>query len=532
MANKLSSLVTRMNLVTSCPQEKKESLMRWYGGLFVLGALTALAMPPVSFFPVLFVTLSGLLWVLDGFKRARKRQAFIAGWSFAWGYFIAGLYWIVYALGVDLSKFFWLVPFTLLGLPAVLAIFPAVAILLTHLSRTQGLAKCLVFSILWVTFEWLRGHIFTGLPWNLAGYSWMPCPSVLQSVSVIGVYGLSLLTVLIGTMPYAWFLSPQPRVARPLIAGILGAFVIMTAAGYWRLSNAPPLSNEGEIVRIVQPNIKQEAKWDPSLARQNFSRLIKLSALPSKRQVQYLIWPESATPFFLDESPEALKSIERLLPKGSVLFTGAPRRQVDSNGKTVAIWNSLLIVNDGGQVLEAYDKSHLVPFGEYVPWRAYLPSWVRKITYGSLDYSAGPSPKTLVLPNIKPFSPLICYEVIFPGEVVSKHDQRPQWILNATNDGWYGYTSGPFQHAAIARMRAIEEGVPLVRAANTGISLVVDAYGRQVARLGLEQTGVLDAVLPQALAGETLYARYGDKTLVLMILILGILSFVCVRLRL
>jgi apolipoprotein N-acyltransferase len=513
-------------------KKNNDSLISWYGGLFILGALTALAMPPISFFPIVFMTFSAFLWILDCLKLAKKYQVFIAGWSFACGYFVAGLYWIVYALGVDLTKFFWLVPFTLVGLPAILALFPAFAILLTHLSRTQGLAKCLFFSMLWVTFEWMRGHLLTGFPWNLIGYSWMACLSVVQSVSVIGVYGLSLITVLISTLPYAWFLNSRKKAVRPLIAGILGVFLIMTVLGYWRLSDAHPFSSEGEVVRIVQPNIKQENKWNPSLTRNNFFRLIELSALPSKKSIQYLIWPESAVPFFLDENPDALKIIAENMSKETTLFTGAPRRQADSDGKMVKIWNSLLIVNPEGQVIETYDKAHLVPFGEYVPWRTYLPSWVSKVTYGSLDYSSGAGLKTLALPQVKPFSPLICYEVIFPGKVVAKSEQRPMWILNLTNDGWYGYTSGPFQHAAIAQVRAIEEGIPLVRAANTGISLVVDPYGRQVASLGLEQTGVLDAVLPPALEEQTLYSRYGDKILVVMLLICGALSFICMRLRL
>ncbi|MBL0942215.1 MAG: apolipoprotein N-acyltransferase [Alphaproteobacteria bacterium] len=507
------------------------SLIKGYGGLFILGALTALAMPPVSFFPILFMSFSGLLRALDTLMLASKRQVFIAGWSFAFGYFVLGLYWIVYALGVDLEKFLWLVPFALFGLPAILALFPAFAILLTRLSRTQNLAKCLVFSLLWVIFEWIRGHIFTGLPWNLIGYSWMVCLPVVQSVSVMGIYGLSLLTVFISTLPYAWFSGSRQKGVRPLIIIMLGFFLLITALGYQRLSGAPLSSREGEVIRIVQPNIKQENKWDPAQIRNNFFRLIELSALQSEKPIQYLIWPESATTFFLNENRDSLKIIAENLGKETTLFTGAPRRQVDSDDKTVKIWNSLLVVNHEGQVIGIYDKAHLVPFGEYVPWRAYFPSWVSKVTYGSLDYSAGAGLRTLVLPQIKPFSPLICYEVIFPGKVVAKEGQRPHWILNLTNDGWYGYTSGPFQHAAIAQVRAIEEGLPLVRAANTGISLVIDPYGRQVASLGLQQTGVLDAVLPSAIDEQTLYSRYGDKILVLMLMVGGALSLLCVRLR-
>lgn len=508
------------------------SLIKWCAGLFVLGASMALAMPPVSFFPILSIAFSGLWWILDNLKFVTKRQVFIAGWSFACGYFVLGLYWLVYALGIDIEKFLWLVPFTLFGLPAVLALFSALAILLTYFSRTQGLAKCMIFSILWVIFEWIRGHICTGFPWNIMGYAWMPYLSVVQSVSVIGIYGLSFLTVLMSTLPYAWFLDSRKKAVRPLIVVMCGAFLIMMDLGNQRLSHAPPFSQEGKVVRIVQPNIKQENKWDPALTRDNFFRLIELSALPSKKPIEYLIWPESATPFFLDEDLGALKIIAGNLTKETILFTGAPRRQADSGGKTVKIWNSLVVVNHEGQVIGTYDKAHLVPFGEYVPWRIYLPSWVSKITYGSLDYSAGAGIRTLVLPGIKPFSPLICYEVIFPGKVVAKEGKRPQWILNLTNDGWYGYTSGPFQHAAISQMRAIEEGLPLVRAANTGISLVVDPYGRQVASLGLQKSGILDVILPEALEKETLYAQYGDKILILMLLIGAVLSLAFVRLQL
>jgi len=525
-------LMLSNNFLKALLWKKSENLVYGYLRVFLLGLVTALAMPPASVFFVLFFTISGLLFTLDQFQFASKKQIFLLGWYFGWGYFIAGLYWVSFALKIDLARFFWLIPFAVVGLPALMALYTAFTVLFTHLTKTRGLARCMAFSILWAAFEWLRGNLFTGFPWNLLGYSWMNCPSILQSVSVTGIYGLSLITLIISTMPYAYFSSRPSRLTRPFVALITGIFLLITIAGYWRLSGAPFQGNQGEVVRIVQPNIKQDNKWNPLLTRDNFFALINLSKAPSKRAIKYLIWPESATSFFLNESPQALGMIAQHLSPQSMLFTGAPRRQSGVQGETTKIWNSLLVINHKGQVLKSYDKAHLVPFGEYVPFRDYLPSWIGKVTYGALDYSVGEGVRTFTLPNFKSFSPLICYEVIFPGKVISRQDQRPKWLLNITNDGWYGYTSGPFQHAAISQVRAIEEGVPLVRAANTGISMVIDPYGRNIASLGLNEKGVIDASLPEALPHPTLYAQYGNKILFLMFLVLAVFGYGCARLRL
>jgi apolipoprotein N-acyltransferase len=262
----------------------------------------------------------------------------------------------------------------------------------------------------------------------------------------------------------------------------------------------------------VQPNIAQNHKWRPELREAHLQKHLSLTSGAAATDAafgtsaSYVIWPETAAPFFLGLDAVARSRIAAVTPPGGMVITGAPRA-TPSDKRPRRIWNSIAALDHQGVILETYDKFHLVPFGEYVPMRSVLP--LEKITQGGLDFSAGPGPRTLHLPGLPPFSPLICYEVIFPGNVTDAEDP-PQWILNVTNDGWFGLSSGPYQHFASARLRAVEEGLPLVRAANTGISAVVDPYGRVVASLGLGRTGVIDSPLPQALSGGTIYSRFGD----------------------
>jgi apolipoprotein N-acyltransferase len=470
-----------------------------------LGGAATLALPPAGVVPLLAVAFAGLLWLLDGTRTGRG--AFALGWAFGFGHFVLGLYWISAALFTDIGSFWWLLPFAFTGLPAALAFFPAAAVWALHRLRLRGIARAVMLGALWAAAEWLRGHVFTGFPWGLAAYAWIEVGPVLQAASVVGAYGLSLLTVALAALPA---LLPDPAVGRRrawaavLCGGALLAAV--AAAGAWRLAGATEATVEGVRLRLVQPNIDQRLKWAPAERERNFAAHLDLTAAQAAGAAPtHVFWAETAVPFLIEQDAGRRLSVAAVTPPGGLVVTGAPRLTEGPGGER-RVWNGLVALDGAGAVRGTYDKFHLVPFGEYMPLRRWIP--VAPVAAGSIDFSAGPGPRTLDLPGLPPVSPLICYEVIFPG-AVTEPDRRPGWLLNLTNDGWYGRTAGPHQHFAIARMRAVEEGLPLVRVANTGISGVVDAHGRVTASLGLGERGALDADLPVALPA-TPYARFGD----------------------
>ncbi|EWY42385.1 apolipoprotein N-acyltransferase [Skermanella stibiiresistens SB22] len=499
----------------------------------LLGGLATFALPPAYAVPVLLLAFPGLLWLLDG--AATKRSAFLIGWWFGFGHFLLGLYWISFALLTDIARFWWMMPFAAAGLPALLAIFIGAATLCLHvLARRlalRGLARVLALAMLWTVAEYLRGHVLTGFPWNLIGYSWVGFPPVLQSVAVIGTYGLGLVTVAVAGLPaLLGDRSESRRRAMGSIAAGLLLVALIGAAGWVRLSQSDGPTVPGVTLRIVQPNIAQTLKWNPAERARNFERLLELTAEPpapgahsstqlASTQVTptHVIWPETAVPFFLERDAAARQAIGSVTPSGGAVITGAPRVRTETDG-TNRFWNSLHAVDGSGALLASYDKFHLVPFGEYMPLRGILP--VASIAAGATDFSAGPGPATLEIPGLPPFSPLICYEVIFPARVKDA-SRRPDWLLNVTNDAWYGISAGPHQHFAIAQARAAEEGLPLVRAANTGISGVIDGYGRPTAYLELGSRGVVDAALPKAL-DNTPYGRMGDLILVVLLMSFGV----------
>jgi apolipoprotein N-acyltransferase len=499
---------------------------RRYSAAFLLGASLAGALPPFDLAPLIFFVFPCLLWLDEG--SATPWASARLGYVFGLGFFIAGLYWMAAALFVDIAAFWWALPFALLGVPAVLALFPAAAMLATSLGvsrwRVSPSARVCLFAVAWSATEWARGHVLTGLPWNLAGYAWSGgfpgALTMLQTVSWAGIYGLSFVTVLAASLPALLgtpSLVPLPvlRRAAPAIAASL-LILVPAAAGAVRLYLAPP-SATGIWLRLVQPSIPVLAKWDAAAVQSSFDRLLKLSGASAAHNLRAVIWPEAAAPFLIERDEARRTALAAVAPKDGYLITGALRANPPP-GAVTQVWNSIEAVDASGVIRARYDKAHLVPFGEYIPFSDVLP--MRKITPGAIDLSAGPGPQTLDLPGLPRFSPIVCYEAIFPAAVVDEAD-RPAWILNVTNDGWYGHSSGPYQHFAIARTRAVEEGLPLVRAANNGISGIVDSTGRIVAGVNLDSIGYLDAELPAA-APPTLYSRFGDWLFVAL-LILGLL---------
>ncbi|MBX9805696.1 MAG: apolipoprotein N-acyltransferase [Alphaproteobacteria bacterium] len=457
---------------------------------WVLGGLAALAMPPIQVWILLPVAFSGFLILLENTKTAKT--AFWLGWVFGFGYFLGGLYWLgngPRTVGMMLA-----VPFAAVGLPLCLAFFPAFVSLLTFRVSKGPLTRVFAFAAIWSIFEYLRGHILTGLPWNLLGYTWGT--SVLQITSIIGIYGLSTLTTLAACV----FASRH----KGWISGMVLSFGALWLWGDYRLTQALPFSQQehGTLnLRIVQASIPQNTKWLAENFQQNLDRYIALSHLPAEKPLEAVIWPEASVTTMVENYPPLLKILGEAGPQGGLLLFGAPR-EIDGHLRT-----SMMALDNEGKRVGVYDKSHLVPFGEYMPLRSILT--IKKLTYGDQDYTPGPGVQTISLPGLPSVSPLICYEAIFPHEVIDGKN-RPYWMLNMTNDAWYGHTSGPYQHLQIVRVRAIEEGIPLVRAANNGISAVVDAWGRILYRLELDEIGFIDFSLPKRLESVTLYQRYGD----------------------
>jgi apolipoprotein N-acyltransferase len=512
------------------------SVATWVAGLkgwrrasfaVLLGALSVLAFAPVHAWPVLFLTFGALVWLLDGCHRnhatlsPRLVAAALTGFWFGFGFFLAGLYWIVEAFLVEPWRHAWFLPFVMTFMPGGMALFFAAACALAMIMWLPGPGRVFALAIAFGLAEYARGHVLTGLPWNLVGYGLTSDGPSMQLASLFGVYGLSLLAVLLFASPAAIW---TPDGAKP--GGRKGAMalaVFMLAAlgiGYvWgerRLAAAPYDSN-GVKLRLVQANIDQADKWRPENSAEIFTDyldLTKSSGLDRNGldEIDLVIWPETSVPFLLADAPEALTAIGQVLPDGTALLVGSGRlvkeRDAQGNLEAQRFYNSLLVVDDSGRVIGAYDKIHLVPFGEYLPFQDFLESLgLMQLTGVRGGFSAGEGPRLLDIPGAPQTSPLICYEIIFPHAVTDAR-VRPGWMINLTNDAWFGSSAGPYQHFHQARVRAVEQALPVARSANTGISAVIDPYGRVLGEIGLGEKGVLDAELPKA-GQPTLFARFG-----------------------
>jgi apolipoprotein N-acyltransferase len=486
----------------------------------VAGALSALAMAPFNAWPVLFLTFPVAVWLIDGAGAGRLRgvpAAAMAGWWFGLGYFVPGLYWIGYAFLVDASTFAWLLPFAILGLPAYLALFTALGFALARLIWTRDASRVIALAASLTLGEWLRGHVLTGFPWNAFGYALTEPLALAQTASLIGLWGLTFLAVAIFASP-AVLIDGSSRGRKPWIAPAV-ALLLLIAMGIFgavRLNLHPTSMIANVKLRIMQPNLQQDVRFNYSAKAEVMQKYLTLSDRASGpqstgvRDASILIWPESAFPFFLTREADAMAQIADLLPKGTVLITGSVRApDVPPGVRITRAYNSIYVIDHDGSVLSVYDKLHLVPFGEFLPFQ----DWMEKIGLVQLTkvqggFIPGTRRHTMEIPNAPRALPLICYEAIFPGDVAER-DDRPGWIVNLTNDGWFGISTGPYQHLQQARLRAVEQGLPVVRAANTGISAVIDPLGRIVARLDLGLEGVLDSTLPSAIP-PTIYTRVGD----------------------
>ncbi len=492
----------------------------------LLGALAAAALPPTYLVPLLWPAFTGLLWLMDGVER--RRQAFLVGWAFGFGYFVAGLYWIAIAFFVDAPRFGMLAPLAVVGLSAYLALFCGLALLAVQMAGRRGPERVLLLAAAWLVGDWLRSWVLTGFPWNLIGTVWAFSAETLQLAALTGVWGLTWVTVAAAAAPAV--ASERPDAGAwgrwgPAALG-LAALVLIAGYGVLRVALAPAAGTaaaDGVGLRLVQPSIEQTQKWHPELRQQHVVDQMRLTIGPGFDAVTHVIWSETAVPYVLNQEPELRKALGRVVPAEGLLITGAPREAQDASG--LRLWNSLFALDAKGTSVATYDKVKLVPFGEFVPLRSIL--GLAKLTQGRVDFSPGERRETLALPGLPPFSALICYEVIYPGEVADR-ERPPAWLLTITNDAWFGRSTGPYQHFASARVRAVEEGLPVVRVANTGISAVVDSYGRIVARLGLDEVGTIDAALPNPTVERPLFAAIGNW-IVLLLCLLAVISSILIR---
>lgn len=492
------------------------------GGLaLVLGVLAGLALPPLYIFPLLVVGLTGLVPLIDNHRPVTS--AFAMGWWWGVGHFLVGFYWIAELFLIDAPRFGWMISFIIGGLAGGMALFIGLAAAATRALRLRGPAKIVAFAGFWVVGEWLRGHVLTGFPWDLAGYTLSFSDALNQYAALGGIWGLSLLAVAVSAMPAVLGESPRRTALAACGAAALVA-LLLYLGGTWRLATAEDVAVPHVLLRLVQPNIAQTLKWKEGVQEQNVALHRQLTiAVPGGENVTAAIWPETAVPYLLERIPMLRQWLGKAVAPGGLLITGALRAE-PTQGNVQREYNSAEVLDHDGNLIASYDKFHLVPLGEYVPLRSVFP-FINKITPGDVDFTEGPGPRTLQLPGLPPMGPLICYEVIFPGSVVDRA-HRPQWLLNITNDGWFGTSTGPYQHFVAARLRAVEEGLPLVRVANTGISGLIDPYGRVLAQIDLGQSGVRDVPLPAALNPPPLFARFGDVTLILQLLVAAILVWV------
>lgn len=536
-----------------CLPSRLGSLKGWRRAwvLMLLGALAALALPPVGWLPVLLISVPGLIWAWDGARS--YKAAFLTAWFWALGFYSAGFYWIANALLTDAARFGWMIPFATLGLGGLVAAFPAAGFAAvygirptvniigrglfctkpspggceSHLNASSlGPARIIWIAIFWTVSEWLRTFILTGFPWNPMGSVWDASLPVLQAGALFGVHGLSFMTMLcFGLVASVPTLSSQ-RLKSVVLLMAVAIPVGLGLWGYQRLSLAETDYVPGIRLRMVQPAATQAEKWHPENREHALRELVDLSRSEGFQGITHVIWPESSAPFDLVGDAGHRYVAALAAPPNGLVLAGAPRIQTEEKGSW-HFWNSLIAIDDHGQVQGTYDKAHLVPFGEYVPLRGVLP--IPRVVASMGDFSPGPGPRTLVLPGLPPVGPAICYESIFPGAVVAKGAERPEWMVVITNDGWFGNSAGPYQHFAAARMRAIEEGLPVARAANTGISGVIDAYGRTIAKLDLGQKGIVDSNLPVPVVSITPYGQWSDYTVLVLLALSALIAYIIRR---
>lgn len=469
---------------------------------FLAGAFLVLSTAPLDFFAAGFVSFPVLVWLLDGAVPERPggrlshlAPVFFTGWWFGFGYFVVGLWWVGMAMLVDAGSHAWAIPIAVVLLPAILALFYGFATAVARIAWSDGIGRILALAAAFGLAEWLRTFVFTGFPWNPVGYAAMPIPLLMQSVSVVGTTGMNTLVVLLFAAP-ALLAGHRHRGAGFVVATALA----VAHVGYGYVTLARPRDEPVRTlpVRIVQPAIDQARKIDREARDDIFRTLLSLSGQPAETGTTrpgLIIWPETSVPFIFAERPDSLTAIADFLADGQVLMAGAVRAEEGAGGEPTRYYNSVVEIDDGGVISGAVDKAHLVPGGEYLPLEGLFGRLgIDRMVAIPLSFSSGAGPRALAAPGGLTAAAFVCYEMIFP-DLVAAGGNGADFIVTVTNDGWFGDTPGPYQHLRQAQIRAVEMQMPVLRAANTGISAVIDERGRILDALAIDARGTLDAVL-------------------------------------
>lgn len=490
----------------------------------VTGITLSFIQAPTNLWFLLFPCLS--IFFIFFAQAQNKTQAFFTTYVFSLGYFVAGLYWIGNALLVEGNDYAWAWPLAVLALPALLAVFSGFFLTLSYVFFKQQaiLFKFLGFCIFLGLSEWVRGYVFTGFPWGLYAYTWVSILPVAQTVSYVGSYGLSFLTILWGCVFGYLFIAPLTKRNLAVASIIFTTFLISLGWGIYTLKESPTLFNQQIAVQIIQPNIPQVAKWDSSQLVNNFETLTRLSSLKTDRNggiKTIIVWPETALPASFVNNVAVNERIYSFLGLNDILLSGALNTAENEQTGLRDYYNALLLWSPEVRAKQIYAKSHLVPFGEYIPFQNFIP--LQTVTNFS-GFAKGNGAQTIAFNNFPAMTPLICYESIFPALAHGSIGFKPAYILIITNDAWYGDSPGPYQHFVKAQFRAIENATPVVRSANTGLSGVIDAHGRVISMIDLNEQGVVHSPLPMAQSDLTFYAKFKDfPFLVFAFLVMGLL---------
>ncbi len=490
-------------------------------GLVLVGAL-----PPFYHSWLILVAFCGVFALAC--RQNSWRRLVALGYWFGFGYFSAGFYWVGNALLIDAEKTGWMYPFVLLLGGAFFGLFTIFPFMIMKFTNSL-VGKIFMLAGGWfLSTEWLRSVFLTGFPWNPLSSVLAFNPVWLQTLALWGTYGLSTVLIVVVTLPVIWMIKPcKNNLWAPLGAALL-------VLGFWEYGQISlkqsEQQNKGEQikVRLVQPSIPQTMKWSRDAIEKNFSQYVKLSCAQGLENIDFVVWGETASPFNLMYDLEHRVSAQEAVPPQGYLLAGMLQDGYDKVSGDYMLYNSLVAMDYWGRIYDVYSKNHLVPFGEYIPLRKYLPKWVKPMTNMVGQFARGEKYQTIKLENYAEFAPLICYEIIFSGQVV-RQKNKPKWAVVLTNDGWYGMSAGPYQHLVAAQMRAIEEGISIVRSANSGISALINPYGVITAQIGLSERGYVDGIVKIGLSHDTFFGRFGNVIPFLLSLFLLFGAFIAGR---
>lgn len=483
----------------------KERLLQHYRlSSFICGWISVLALPPFHIFPTLFLSFPVLLWLIT--KAPNKIKAFKTGYYFGFSFFAFGLSWINNALLIDANTFGWLIPIAFLASGLFFGLFIAIPSWLTKYFKSP-ISQYLGFSAFMVLSEWIRSFFLTGFPWNLFGTTLAFNLQLIQTAAIGGTYLLSLAVIMACSAPFFALLNSNRK---DIFISLLIPTLIFSSLyvyGIFHIKQHQLQASETTI-RFVQPAIPQSLKWSQSYLEDNLYEHIKMSQLPGADKIDFIIWSETAFPFSIEYDEYHRQMLSYALMPQTTLITGGIRYQ-PINNEQHNMYNSMFVIDSANKIVATYDKSHLVPFGEYIPFRQYLPEWLKPIASQIGSFSSGISKQPVKISSHPSFGGLICYEIIFPHNILNQKN-KPDWIINITNDGWYGISSGPFQHLVSAQMRAVEEGITIARSAGSGISALISPLGEIIGKIPLGKRDILDIKLPKPSKIFTYYGLYGN----------------------